>query len=337
MTRRFGLIILGFLMAYSCCLSGQTVINVKGLSYKSVIRSMVVDSSGKLWVGSYGVGTWRVEGDKILPVHGKGGKMPSRRVSKLFVDGPKVWSATAGDGVWCYDSATDEWSPIQPDPGERGKFLHAFYKMPDGDIFLGSVGSGVARLHNGAWQFYKEEDGLHDTWLNDCVVVPEGLWFGGSYGLFLFQKDKFTNWVTPQNVGFSEKYWCNPETNSMVASGSILYIGTVSDGIFRITPDGLEKKVKGAQGNVQSLVFWKNHLWGNGPGAFWKIDHAAKDLIATSVVGPWEPECHFKCLAVSPDNQLLAGTFDGRVYKSPDGASFSLYISFKDGALVLNK
>ena len=315
-----------------CFAETQKILYIKKPLYESVIRSMVFDDRGDLWIGSFGAGVWTVTKNEVKPVYDKSGKMPEFRVSKLWPDGTKMWAATAGKGLLFFDREKQDWFPaVPPSPEATMRYLHALLFTSQKDIFLGSVGSGAARLSQGAWHPIFENEGLTDDWINDAVETPEGVWLAGSKGLALFQKDRITKKIRPKIVGFSPFHWGDPELNSLCASGATLFIGTISDGVFRISPEGKEKKIRETAGNVQAVKLWKNSLWACGPGKLWKSeDPFAEKPIASGVIGPWEKDCHFKSLAVSPSNTLYIGTFDGKIYETTDGASFSLILTFAE-------
>jgi len=256
--------------------------------------------------------------------------MPENRVSKLWPDGEKMWAATAGRGLLFYDRKKQDWFPsTPPSPHETMRYLHALLLTSQKDIFLGSVGSGAARLSQGVWHPIFEHEGLTDDWINDAVETPEGVWLAGSKGLSLFQKDSIVKKVRPRFVGSSGNHWGDPELNSVCASGSTLFIGTITDGVFRISPEGKEKKIRETNGNVQAVKLWKGSLWACGPGALWKCeDPFSEKPVAKAISGPWTPDCHFKSLAVSPSDTLYIGTFDGKIYETGDGASFTLILTF---------
>jgi len=294
---------------------------------------MAFDRDGRLWIGSYGSGVWVVDKDKVQRVASKNGKFPSDKTSKLIADGNRMWAATTDAGLIYFDLEKGDWYPVDPSPGVSMNRLHAFLIGPSREIVLGSVGSFAAVLKDGKWKTIDGNAGLRDDWINDAVSTNDGIWLAGSKGLFLLKEDKVAKWKTPRVFCCVPNGWSNPEVNVVLPFGSALFIGTAQDGIFRIDADGTENKIWGTSGNVQALAFWKDRLWGAGPGALWSIDHKQSGkLTAQAVSGPWEKTCHFKSMVVSPNDHLLIGTFDGRIYETSDGENFAQIIEYSGKA-----
>ena len=303
-------------------------------TYANAIRSMATDPAGNLYIGSFGKGVWQVTPTgEISPLASADGTQFSRRISKLIWHENRLWAATAGEGVGFFDADQQRWLPVEPMPGPAMAALHAFIFTGTGDMVIGSVGSGAAILTGGAWQYLDKGVGLSDFWINDAAETKKGVWLAGLDGVSLYNSGKVSEWIVPVCHGASKVAWGDPAINVMLAHDEHLLLGTMMDGVVRITPEKFERKYQGTDGDVQALIIWKNLLWAAGPGHLWKIplNFADRKPVVTEVKEYWERNCPFKALAISPRNTLLIGTLDGRIYETADGETFSLYLYSEDG------
>jgi len=293
---------------------------------------MVSDSAGRLWIGSFGAGLWVVGRDRITQVTDRAGKSPSLRFSRLLLDGHLLWGATAGEGLLCYDIERNTWVPVKPDPGSRMRYLHGLARAADGRLLLGSVGSGAASLENGVWHRFTPEQGLRDDWVNEIVPAGDSLWFATSRGVYVIPDSGKPEWLFPQGSPAERDFWEDPEVNVLVPIKPFVFIGTMSNGAFRLGPDGHETKLKGTAGNIQAMLLWRGALWVAGANGIWRIDHHLARPATANKAGFWSDGCQFKSLAISSKGTLLAGTLDGRIFETNDGKTFSLILKFSDGA-----
>ncbi|RCK80957.1 MAG: hypothetical protein OZSIB_2334 [Candidatus Ozemobacter sibiricus] len=316
---------------------------------------MVVDASGRLWIGSFGAGVWVCENGRAVPLLDAHGEHPSRRISRLLLDGHRLWVATAGEGLLCYDTAARRWLPVDPDPGPKMRALHGLARTADGRLLLGSVGSGAAELRDGVWHHLGRDQGLGDDWVNDIAPTTTGAWFATSRGVwhvaavapsasFGFLSSAHASaprvpppptadaWLYPGGSCCGPDAWDNPEVNVLLPLASFTFLGTMADGAFRHDPDGETRKLAGTRGSIQALCLWRNALWIAGSQGLWQVgDPAAPRPAATQLLTPWEPGVTLKSLAVTHRDSLLIGTHDGRIFATSDGKTFSLALQYADG------
>ncbi|NLI77682.1 MAG: hypothetical protein GX442_14765 [Candidatus Riflebacteria bacterium] len=317
--------------------------------YTCVVRSMVADPAGRLWLGSFGAGLWVVEGDRVAPVLDAQGQHPSRRLSRLLLDGHRLWVATAGEGLLCYDTRRRAWVPVVPDPGPDFRALHGLARDAAGRLLIGSVGSGAAVLDGGAWHRLGRAQGLGDDWINDIVPDADSVWFATNRGVFRLPVPSATpatpapappapatapwaDWLYPDDTCCGPDAWENPEVNVLLPSPPHVFLGTMADGAFRLAPGDKRQKIPLTRGSIQALLRWRDSLWVAGAQGLWSVQQPDDRFVVADTTGPWERSCPFKSLAVSPTGSLLAGTLDGRVFETRDGLSFTLILHFADGA-----
>ncbi len=322
--------------------------------YDAVVRSMVVDQTGRLWIGSFGAGLWLVDNGSASPVLDAQGEYPSRRISRLLVDGRYLWVATAGEGLLCFDMEARVWLPVNPDPGPTMRALHGLARTTDGRLLLGSVGSGAAELWNGTWRPLGRDQGLGDDWVNDIAPTPSGAWFATSRGVWHVNAPASTTsspppetaagspprelppaatWLYPGGSCCGPDAWENPEVNVLLLLASHTFLGTMADGAFRHDPDGETRKLAGTRGSIQAMCLWQGTLWVAGAQGLWQVtDPTARRPTATPIPPTWEPGVVLKSLVVTTRGSLLIGTQDGRIFETHDGSTFTLALRYADGA-----
>lgn len=77
--------------------------------------------------------------------------------------------------------------------------IHALFQDEDGVIWVGTYGSGIARLENGALNMYRQQDGFLDR--RAWAIAPDregGLWIGTRGGLAQFRDGAATSFSTAE-------------------------------------------------------------------------------------------------------------------------------------------
>jgi len=174
------------------------------------VRAVLTDRNRDVWVGTYGGGLFRVEGDSIQPV-------PSPRViSSLFEDrrgtlwaGTTVGLARRVENQWriegltsddvraiAEDAAGDLWVGTERGGLNRlrdGKFtpyqqagdsISALLMDADGALWIGTPGNGLVRFKDDQWTRLTTREGLTDNSVAYLLDDGEGfLWIGSNAGL----------------------------------------------------------------------------------------------------------------------------------------------------------
>ncbi len=197
-------------------------------------------SDGTMWYGTNN-GLRAANGGDITtlspwqPAH-----TSSNRIS-AGLDGT-TWVST---GIGLYRVSREEMSTPAP-----GLVARAFYIEKDGDIWIGTNGSGLVHLHPRLVQMYTTANGLPFNNIVMAVLPAQDghLWIGSNCGLSMFDGDHFHP--------FSER---DGLKNSCVWSlaqdrEKNLWIGTYGGGLFRYR-DGIFTQFSIEQGLVSRIVF----------------------------------------------------------------------------------
>ena len=200
------------------------------------LRSLAQTTNGKLWVGTYGQGLYRGQGQQATPVlpdplrghllveavlggrdgslwWGAGPSLYQLRQSTLvshysdtpWLRGDRVWSLcedrTAGMWVGTYNGKlgllkNGKFSPVE---GLSGKPVTALAQEADGTLWIGSLGGGLARLRNQQLTVFTTKDGLQSDLVRVLRLDAEGtLWIGTDGG-------GLNRWSQGHMAGFTTK------------------------------------------------------------------------------------------------------------------------------------
>jgi signal transduction histidine kinase/ligand-binding sensor domain-containing protein len=125
----------------------------------SVVRTMVQDASGDLWVGGSS-GLARLHDGKIRTITARDG-FPGREVHSLFVSrGGDLWIGLDSGAVRYRGGVFTSYAEAQ---GFVGKVVRSFYEDANGVLWLGTYDSGLFRFQNGAFTRYTIAEGLVDN------------------------------------------------------------------------------------------------------------------------------------------------------------------------------
>ena len=103
-----------------------------------------------------------------------------------------VWGGTSdGSLIRIHDGvATDETERIQGGPAS----IRCLYTTPDGALWIGYGGSGIARYKDGKYARLTTREGLHNNFIAQIVDDKMGrMWLAGNGGIFQLSMDDLSN------------------------------------------------------------------------------------------------------------------------------------------------
>jgi signal transduction histidine kinase/CheY-like chemotaxis protein/sugar lactone lactonase YvrE/HPt (histidine-containing phosphotransfer) domain-containing protein len=252
------------------------------------VASVLEDRSGAVWAGTFDAGVMRFAADgRVLETFrhdpGRATSLASNEVRAILEDNAgRLWIGTA-DGLDLLDRNSGELSHYRYEPGDAGS-LRASYVMSlhqdgAGLLWIGTRGGGVSRWNPRSWELGSRRP----AWLGSDTVqafadASDGEIWVGSLGGSLTRFNMETGAATSVDQVAGQR---DALRHSRVMSlrrdrqGS-LWIGTMMDGLKRLTPEG----------RVQAIAV------------------KAGDTHSTSAAG-------IMTLVESRDGQLWIGTFGG--------------------------
>jgi signal transduction histidine kinase/ligand-binding sensor domain-containing protein len=163
-----------------------------GLS-NDYIFSVAEGKDGTIWVGTP-TGLTRMRGGRIDRFDERDGLL-SPSVRALFCDRDGVLWIGSDRGLNWIRNGTIERVPLE---GWDSAFIQAFAEGPDGSVWIGADGRGIARWSKGKFTQWGEREGLPDSYVLSLLVGQKGsVWIGtDSAGLIRLKDGRFTRYTT---------------------------------------------------------------------------------------------------------------------------------------------
>ena len=150
------------------------------------VRSIVEDANGQLWLGCFGGGLVRFSpaGSRTYT---EANGLPSDNVSVLLADSlGRVWVGTEG-GLAVMERG--RLARIQPAVGTLDTHVRSLYLDRGGVLWIGTVGQGLIRYHEGQAAAVTMREGLHDDGIWSILEDDRGwLWMSSDRGVFRVAK-----------------------------------------------------------------------------------------------------------------------------------------------------
>ncbi|NLI77464.1 MAG: hypothetical protein GX442_13610 [Candidatus Riflebacteria bacterium] len=291
----------------------------KKTSYACVIRSIVEDDQGRLYLGTFGAGLWIREGVNWRQVASPSGSLADPRVSRLLLEGDDLLVATAGGGAARMNRTTGAWSHLVPDAPPPFRHFHAFLALATGSYLLGSVGEGICLSSGPAWITRTESDGLPSDWVNDALATASGTWLGTWDGLARLEGTRIALVEMPAGG------WKSGNINVLALFGGRLYLGTATGGLVeRSEPAPVAKgtrpsrpqyrRVVGIPDQVHALLPVGDSLWVGTEDGLFRVGLDGKTFPEEV---PASASRAIKSLGLSRQG-ILVGTDIGQVYLLSD-------------------
>ena len=204
-----------------------TVFDKQNSSLKSqVIRALLVDHAGDLWIGTHGAGVFQMKGGTFAPV--AGGEGPQRsNVTSLFEDrAGALWIGTDGGGLLCRKNG--KFRAFTASDGLSDNAVFSTAEDRTGAIWIATHG-GLTRFANGKFRNFGIKDGLPSNFVRAVEVDRDGtVWAGTTAGLSKIAPSGISNYTVKDGLRGNE-------VSSLKADAAgTLWIGTDAGGLNRL-------------------------------------------------------------------------------------------------------
>jgi signal transduction histidine kinase/ligand-binding sensor domain-containing protein/CheY-like chemotaxis protein len=158
--------------------SGRVTIVAPG-TLPSRVNSFHEDATGAMWIASgFGNGGLFVCRPPTMTCRAEGPReLRDRQVSALYGDSDgRIWAGAEGL-LFRYDGRS--WTNFPPALGGPGATVRAFATTPDGALWMGTNGGGLARYREGTFRRVTRADGLPSDLVRALYTDADGwLWVG---------------------------------------------------------------------------------------------------------------------------------------------------------------
>jgi ligand-binding sensor domain-containing protein/signal transduction histidine kinase len=151
------------------------------------IRSVLVDANSNIWAGAYG-GVLRVVDTNFIPTLVP--EFPGQ-ITALYQDRNKKLWAGAQSGLMFWSGSN--WISLSLPDSSAVHAVHAIVDDSEGNLWVGTEGGGLKRLHDGRGESFTRTNGLPSNNVSSLYLDHDGvLWVGTSGGLARFSHGQWT-------------------------------------------------------------------------------------------------------------------------------------------------
>lgn len=157
----------------------------------TAVRSIDEGADGELWVATYGAGVWRQSEGRWRGWSRRDG-LASDNVRAVHVDrAGRVWAATLA-GLSVLEGGA--WRSYHAADGLPSDSLIGLAEAPDGSLWIGTDGRGLARWQAGRFSVFTTRQGLPSNLILALWVDSQGeLWVGTNGGLAFGRDGRFSS------------------------------------------------------------------------------------------------------------------------------------------------
>lgn len=170
-----------------------------------IINTILEDSEGTLWTGSYGYACHKREKGRFVRVEG----LPAiPHVFSIKEDRQKrVWLGTMDNGLYCYDLRSRRMETIEYP--ELNRFINCIYVMADGDVLAGTF--------DGIYNITRREHTCAKKIVYALHQDTRGrLWIGTSDGLVMSDKGRERIYTTADGMPSNTIYAISEDENGTI-------------------------------------------------------------------------------------------------------------------------
>ncbi len=142
----------------------------------SYVWSIAEDSRGRIWAGTWGGGLRGLEGERFVLAPGLDEITPPMPAILCSSNGG-MWIGT-GAGLLRYDNGTSHWAAAGPGLAD----VRTICEAPDGSVWFGMYGGGLACLKDGAIRRFWKADGLSSDFVESLRLDADGTLWIGTFG-----------------------------------------------------------------------------------------------------------------------------------------------------------
>ncbi|WP_170948999.1 sensor histidine kinase [Arsukibacterium tuosuense] len=266
------------------------------------VRTLLKDSAGKIWLGGYGGGLQRFDGQAGVSTLRRSladnTSISSGDISSILelADG-QLWLGSRGNGIDVIDPARGIVERHQPQADVPGKLQHgwitAMAEQADGTIWLGVNPGQLYRFfpQSGQFTLLGPEQGIWRTNVRSLFVdSQQRLWLGSSTGLALWQEQQQRFVRIKQDDGEPLQDYINAIVEDQHRN---IWLGTGASGLYLIEPAAVTTPAAKAvpTDQITSILGLlhdnQNRLWLDTPTGLYQFNyqqylqqHTAKATVA---------------------------------------------------------
>ena len=153
----------------------------EGLS-SNTVRSILEDSHGNLWFGTYGGGVSMFNGDTFTHFTEKEGLSDNIVYSILEDSHGNLWFGTGGGGVSMYNG--ESFTHFTEKEGLRNNYVLSILEDSNSNLWFGTNGGGVSIYNGESFTHFTEREGLNNNYVWSILEDSNSnIWISTAKGL----------------------------------------------------------------------------------------------------------------------------------------------------------
>ena len=280
----------------------------------SLVRSLVQDRAGAIWLGTEKDGVCRFGEGNRAACFGTGKGLYSDNVRSLLVDREgTLWAGTNERGINRISPRVVE--SVSTAEGLAGKNVYPILEDDAGGVWIGSF-TGLAYYKNGKITNYARRDGLLYEVVQSLFLDRDGrLWIGSVGGIEVMENGKFTDYTEKLGLSVGEvEFWDIHQDRA-----GVMWLAT-KKGLIKYT-DGAAEILTTADGlptdDVRIIHEARDgSLW---IGCFGGLAHLKDGKITHLTQTEGLAGNHVRAIYEDAENALWIGTYDDGLLRLKDG------------------
>jgi serine phosphatase RsbU (regulator of sigma subunit)/sugar lactone lactonase YvrE len=166
----------------------------------SYVWSILEDSHGNLWFGTYGGGVSKYNGESFTHFTEKEGLSYNYVRSILEDSHGNLWFGTYGGGVSKYNG--ESFTHFTEKEGLSNNIVLSILEDSHGNLWFGTNGGGVSKYNGESFTHFTEKEGLSYNYVRSILEDSHGnLWFG-TYGggVSKYNGESFTHFTEKEGL-----------------------------------------------------------------------------------------------------------------------------------------
>ncbi len=210
--------------------SARKTLNLSNSAIPSnFLTAVAVDKQNRVWVGSFGAGVARLEGDQWTKY-----SLGDNYVNALELDSRgNPWVATSS-GAFFFDGKT--WTAYSRATGLPSNRVYSVAVAPDGRIWFGTD-SGATVYDGRRYRTYKESDGLASNFVRALIAdAQDRTWFGTTRGLSVLDNGQWKTYTHADGLADDQVTSLAPDADGSIWAGTTHGLSTMgTSGLQRPT------------------------------------------------------------------------------------------------------
>jgi signal transduction histidine kinase/ligand-binding sensor domain-containing protein/DNA-binding response OmpR family regulator len=233
-------------------------------SIPEFVNSFFEDALGQLWIGGGSAGGLHVCARPALTCRPEGpSEIRHLAVFALFGDNAGGMWVGADGMLLRYDGHA--WKTFAPSSGAPAATVRAFANMPDGSIWMGTNGGGIARYHDGVFTRVTRANGLPSDLIRSLYRDADGWLWVGTEGRGLARLDPRVTKPTIVRIGTKDGLFDEVIHQILEDDSGRLWMNT-NRGVFWVARPELNAFADGKIARIHSTAYSERDGMGNREG-----------------------------------------------------------------------